>query len=239
MVWVGVFCAVAVASAASTLSGFGFALIATPLVAILVGPRPAVVGLSIVGIVLASQLWLRGRRSVDRGAVATIFVAALLGMPLGVLVLANASEDVLTALIGIAVIVFGLLLWRGVRVPAGPATEATAGFVGGVLSTSTGTNGPPIVIALASKDPTPTAFRSTISAIFLLQGCLAVVAFLLLRQVDREAISVAMAGLPGVILGLLVGERGFRSLEPHAFRRVVLAMLLASGVLALAGSLVR
>lgn len=238
MVWVGVFCAVSVASAASTLSGFGFALIATPLVAVLVGPRQAVVGLAIVGILLALQLWLRGRHQVERRPVATIVLAGFAGMPLGVLVLANADERVLTALIAVAVIVFGLLLWRGVRVPPGPATDATAGFIGGVLSTSTGTNGPPIVIALSSKDLTPPAFRSTISAIFLIQGCVSVLAFALVDQIDAEAVRVALAGLPGVAVGLAAGERWFRRLDALAFRRVVLAMLLLSGVIALIGAIV-
>ena len=54
-IWVGVFGVVALASAAQAVSGFGFALIATPLVAVLAGPREAVVGLTIVGLVLVAQ----------------------------------------------------------------------------------------------------------------------------------------------------------------------------------------
>jgi uncharacterized membrane protein YfcA len=236
-VWVGVFGAVALASAAQALSGFGFALIATPLVAVLVGPKEAVVGLTIVGPVLTTQLWLRDRGSVDRGAVGLITVAALVGMPIGILVLTRADERTLTALIALAVIAFALLLWRGLRVPARPATDAVAGFTAGVLSTSTGTSGPPIVIALSAKEMPPVPFRATISVIFLIQSGVALLAFALARQFDLDAVLVALAGLPGVLLGAFVGERGFRRLDPVAFRRVVLAMLLTSGIVALAGAL--
>ena len=52
----------------------------------------------------------------------------------------------------------------------------TAGFTGGILSTSTGTSGPPIVIALSAKQLEPAVFRATISAIFLVQGSAALVA---------------------------------------------------------------
>lgn len=232
-VWVGVFGAVAVASTAQTLSGFGFALIATPLVAVLVGPKEAVVGLTIVGPVLTTQLWLRDRGSVDRGAVGAITIAALVGMPLGILVLTRADERTLTVLIAIAVIAFALLLWRGLRVPDRPATDAVAGLTSGVLATSTGTSGPPIVIALSGKQMEPATFRATISVIFLIQSGVALLAFAFAGQFSQEAVLVALAGLPGVVVGALVGERGFRRLDHAAFRRVVLVMLLLSGVVAL------
>jgi uncharacterized membrane protein YfcA len=158
-------------------------------------------------------------------------------MPLGVLVLIRADERTLTVLIAVAVIAFAVLLWRGFRLPVRPATDAVAGFTAGILSTSTGTSGPPIVIALSGKEMGPPEFRSTISAIFLIQSCVALALFALTRQVTADAVSVALAGLPGVLLGSFSGERWFRRLDRAAFQKVVLAMLLLSGLVALAGAL--
>ena len=79
-VWVGVFGVVAVAAAAQAVSGFGFALIGTPLVAVLAGPKAAVVGLTMVGLVLVAQLALRGRGHVDRPTVGAVTVAAIVRM---------------------------------------------------------------------------------------------------------------------------------------------------------------
>jgi uncharacterized protein len=236
-VWIGVFGVAAIAAAAQAVSGFGFALIGTPLVAVLVGPKEAVVGLTMIGLVLVAQLSLRGRGHVDRPTVGVVTAAAIVGMPLGLVVLVLADDRVLTVVIAIAVIAFSLLLWRGARVPAGRGTDVTAGFTGGILSTSTGTSGPPIVIALAAKQLEPAVFRATISAIFLVQGAVALVAFALGGQITRDAVLVALAGLPGVIAGSLVGERGFRRLDAPTFRRVVLAMLFLSGFVALFGAL--
>jgi uncharacterized membrane protein YfcA len=56
-------------------------------------------------------------------------------------------------------------------------------------------------------------------------------------QITRDAVWVALAGLPGVILGSIAGERGFRRLDTRTFRRVVLGMLFLSGVVALFGAL--
>jgi uncharacterized protein len=158
-------------------------------------------------------------------------------MPLGLLVLVLADDRFLTFAIAVAVIAFSLLLWRGARVPAGRGTDVAAGFTAGILSTSTGTSGPPIVIALSAKQLEPAVFRATISAIFLVQGAAALVAFALGGQITRDAVAVALAGLPGVIVGSIVGERGFRRLDTPTFRRVVLGMLFVSGVVALFGAL--
>jgi uncharacterized membrane protein YfcA len=236
-VWLGVFGVVSLAAAAQAVSGFGFALIGTPLVAVLVGPKEAVVGLTMIGVLLVAQLSLRGRGHVDRPTVGVVTVSAIVGMPLGLLVLVRADDRVLTFAIAIAVIGFSLLLWRGARFPAGRGTDATAGFTAGILSTSTGTSGPPIVIALSAKQLEPPVFRATISAIFLVQGSAALVLFALGEQITREALSVALAGLPGVLVGSIVGERGFRRLDTPTFRRVVLGMLFLSGLVALFGAL--
>jgi uncharacterized membrane protein YfcA len=236
-VWLGVFGVVSLAAAAQAVSGFGFALIGTPLVAVLVGPKEAVVGLTMIGVLLVAQLSLRGRGHVDRPTVGVVTVSAIVGMPLGLLVLVRADDRVLTFAIAIAVIGFSLLLWRGARFPAGRGTDAVAGFTAGILSTSTGTSGPPIVIALSAKQLEPPVFRATISAIFLVQGSAALVLFALGEQITRDALSVALAGLPGVLVGSIVGERGFRRLDTPTFGRVVLGMLFLSGLVALFGAL--
>ena len=63
-------------------------------------------------------------------------------------------------------------------------------------------------------------------------------AFALGGQITSGAFGVAAAGLPGLILGAYVGEHGFRRLDAETFRRIVLAMLLLSGVVSLVGALV-
>jgi uncharacterized membrane protein YfcA len=158
-------------------------------------------------------------------------------MPLGLLVLERADERTLTLCIAVAVIAFALLLWRGLRLPERPATDAVAGFTAGILSTSTGTSGPPIVIALSTKDLLPAQFRSTISTIFLIQGAVSLIGFAAVGRITSDALSVALAAIPGVVVGSIVGERGFRRLDRERFRRVVLAMLLISGVVALIAAL--
>lgn len=236
MIWMGVFAAVAIAAAAQALSGFGFALIAVPVVAVLVGPKAAVVGLAVVGAFLVVWMTLRSAGTIDRRAVIVILASGVVGMPLGLLILERADERLLTAIIAVVVIAFAVLLWRGLRFPAGRATDTVAGFAAGILSTSTGTSGPPFVIALTNRGVEPDEFRRTLAVLFLVQSFLSLALFFVSGQVTRDAVQVALAGFPGLVLGWTAGERAFSRLSAEAFRRIVLAMLLLSGLVSLAGA---
>lgn len=236
MIWLGVSAVVALAAAAQALSGFGFALIAVPVVAVVVGPKAAVVGLTMVGVVLVAWMALRSAGTVNRRAVLLILASGLVGMPLGLVILERTDERLLTAIIAVVVIAFTALLWRGLRFPAGRPTDAIAGFAGGVLSTSTGTSGPPFVIALTNRGVAPDEFRRTLAVLFLAQGSVSLVLFALSGQVTRDAVHVAVAGLPGLALGWWVGERAFARIGAEAFRWLVLSMLLVSGLVSLAGA---
>jgi uncharacterized membrane protein YfcA len=239
LVYLGVALVVAVATCAQVVSGFGFALIAIPLVALLVGADAAVVGTTIVGPLLTTAVVLRDRTDIRRSSALTVTLAAFVGMPLGIFVLSRASDRALTTLIGAVVVAAGVALWRGLRVPAGRPTELVAGLLSGAFATSTGTSGPPLVIVFHSESFEPGEFRGTLSASFLAQSVVAIAAFWVSGHLTADAAKVAVASVPGLAVGWLLGERLFKGIEKERFRRLVLGMLIASGLVSAIGALVR
>jgi uncharacterized protein len=227
---------VALGAAAQAASGFGFALLAVPLLAILVGAKTAVVMTAVVSLGLQLTMALRDHAAIRRPTIVTMTIAALVGMPLGLLVLDHVNEQTLTVAIAVTVLGFTLLLARSVRVPAGVTTDAVAGFASGTISTSTGTSGPPLVIALHAREMVPVAFRATLAAQFLIQGTISVVAFALVGRVTSEIGRLTLASLPGLAVGWLTGQYVFSRLDPGRFRRVVLAMLAISALASLLGA---
>jgi uncharacterized membrane protein YfcA len=227
---------VALGAAAQAASGFGFALLAVPLLALLLGAKTAVVTAGVVSLGLQLTMALRDHGSIRRPTVVTMTIAALAGMPLGLFILERVEDRTLTIAIAVTVLIFTLLLARGARVPAGTAIDAAAGFTSGIISTSTGTSGPPLVIALHAREMTPLMFRATLAAQFLIQGTISVVAFALVGRITAEVGRLALAGLPGLALGWLAGDRIFARLDHDRFRRVVLVMLAISGLASFLGA---
>jgi uncharacterized membrane protein YfcA len=236
--WVAVAAIVAAAAVAQGLSGFGFSLISIPLLALVVPVKAAIVGGAVLGIVQSGLIVARDHRHVEWRSAGALVIAALAGMPIGLLVITRVREEALQVVIAVTVLIFTGLLWRRVRLPTDslPA-EVGVGFTSGVLSTSTGMSGPPLVIALQARGVPPSAFRATLATVFLSGSAISLLLFWSRGLVTADAVRVAAAGLPGLLIGILVGELAFRRVDHERFRAIVLVLLVTSAVLALIGAL--
>ncbi|HEY8473249.1 MAG TPA: sulfite exporter TauE/SafE family protein [Natronosporangium sp.] len=225
------FVIVLAAAAVQAVTGFGFALIAVPLLTLATEPRTAVVASGIAGLSMTVMAAIRERDHARWRVAGALLAAAALGMPVGLLVLRAAPERTLTALIGVAVVGCALPIWRGLRLPSNRPAVFGVGLVAGVLSTSTGTNGPPLVAAFQAMGFDPRTFRATLAAVFSGSGTLSLAGFFLAGQVTADAARVGLIGVPAVLLGWWAGNLVFHRIDPGRFRRVVLAALVAGGAI--------
>ncbi|HEX5594508.1 MAG TPA: sulfite exporter TauE/SafE family protein [Micromonosporaceae bacterium] len=218
---------------AQAVSGFGFALVAVPLLAAATDARTAVVVASLSSLGLTLTAAIRERAHVRWRAAGLVIAAAVLGMPVGLLILVFAPERLLAGLIAAVVLGCTLLVWRGVRFRTGAASVGVVGVLVGVLTTSTGTNGPPLVAAFHGFGFDPRTFRATLAATFAGTGVVGLAGFLLSGQVNTATLRIAAVTLPAVALGWWLGNRIFARVDPIAFRRIVLVGLMASSGAAL------
>jgi uncharacterized protein len=224
------FVVLAVGAAVQAASGFGFALAAVPLLAAVTDARTAVVGSSVAGLLLSIRAAVGERRQVGWRAASALTGSAALGMPFGVLVLRSLSQRALALLIAATVLGCVVLVWRRPELPSGSGPLVVAGLTAGVLTTATGTNGPPLVAALQAMRYEPREFRATLAAVFAATGVLGVAAFAVAGQITRPALLVGAVGAPAVLVGWEIGNVAFRRLGAGRFRTVVLALLVASSV---------
>jgi uncharacterized membrane protein YfcA len=227
------FTIVLLAAATQAVTGFGYALVAVPLLAAATDPRTAVVACSLTGIGLTLTAVVRERAHARWRTAGMLLGAAVLGMPVGLLVLWAAPERALTALIAVVVLGCTLLVWRDLRIGTGAATVGVIGVLSGVLATATGMNGPPLVAAFQAMGYDPRTFRATLAAVFAGTGVLGLAGFALTGELTADAGAVAAAGMPAVLLGWWAGDRLFSRLDPVRFRRLVLCALLVSAAVTL------
>jgi uncharacterized membrane protein YfcA len=236
--WSAIVVIVAAAGIAQGLSGFGFSLISIPLLALVVPVKAAIVGGAMLGLVQSGLIVARDHRHVEWRSAAVLVVAALAGMPIGLFVITHVRAQPLQIVIALTVLAFTGLLWRRVKLPTDSLpVEVGVGFTSGVLSTSTGMSGPPLVIALQARGVPPSAFRATLATVFVSGSAISLLLFWSRGLVSADALTVAAAGLPGLLVGILVGERAFRRVDHERFRAIVLVLLVASAALAFVGAL--
>lgn len=224
---------VAVAGFVSGLTAFGFALLAVPPLAMVLGPKDAVIVSLLVGGVATFGLAYRQRAHVVRPVAMRLVVGAALGMPLGLVVLVTVPADALRLTIAAVVLASVALLWRGAAIHGtGRRYDYAAGFTSGVLNTSVSTNGPPLVLVLQARCLDPDAFRGTLATVFVVSNVVAVALVVAAGQVTRALLVTALVSLPAMLAGWAAGVGLAPRLHPERFRSVVLGLLAVSAVVA-------
>jgi uncharacterized membrane protein YfcA len=229
---------VAMAATVQTVTGFGFALMAVPVLSLVIPPESAVVLSASLGLLTSSGQAVSERSHGDRPTIGRMLLGAAVGAPFGLLVLLVTTERQLRIVLVVVIAVFLVVNLRriGLR-QASSAVDLGAGAISGALNTALSTNGPPLVMALHVRHLTPSVFRATLSAVLAGSGVITVSLFALSGRYDRDVAVLFLASLPGLALGFAVGVRHRRRIPPARFRQLVLVLLAVTGAVALVGLL--
>ena len=235
--------AIAIALLASTcqsLTGFGFAPVMTPLLAIAWGVKPAVATSMVLGTVNLLLLLREVRGSVSIPRVSWLLLGFAAGVPPGVFLLERLDDDTLKAVVAATVIVASLLLYVSPRLGGDRDTLAGrlfAGAVSGSIGSSTSLSAPPIVLYLMGRGLDVPSFRATTLVFFLPSNVLIILALALVGRITGDVLLLSAAVLPSLGLGVVAGAWLRRRVRAERFRAVVLAVLLATSVAVLASAL--
>jgi hypothetical protein len=214
------------------ISGFGSGLVAVPLLALYL-PLQFVVPLILVVDFTASAVLSRGMRQHARwDEVRVLLPASAVGIILGVGLLINLPHQPLLTGLGLIVLLFGL---RSVFALHGERRVSRwwavpAGLTGGMIGALFGTGGPPYVIYLSHRLRHKSQLHATFSALFLIDGGLRLVTFIIAGLLLQDGIFMALlAALPLMALGLYAGLQVHISLSSAQMQRIIGGLLLVSG----------
>ena len=220
-----------------TLTGFGSALLAVPLLSILLGAKYAVPFIMVYEVLIDLMILGReGRRlGGDLAGAWPLLLAGLAGVPIGAEVLMAANDRLLKGGMGIALIVFSILLLRdlGPKLRRGGIASAASGLLAGFLCGSTGLPGPPMALLLRGQGFEKGEFRRLIVLFLTAVDLFAFGYFLWAGLINKEMLNNSLFFLPAMVLGFIAGGRAFGRVDEASFRRLTLGITLAAGVLLL------
>jgi uncharacterized membrane protein YfcA len=228
---------VCVAAFGQSVSGFGFALVAVPPLAVTLDAQTAVVTASMISLAMTSVTAVGERRHIQWEVTRALTVSAICGMPFGLLALNLLPSAVLTGVIAVVTLACTVLVWKNWRMPPTPVRVSLAGAASGLLLTATATNGPPLVAVLQAMGLDPRQFRATISAVFALGGIVGALGFAITGELDSHTATYLAVGLVAAALGGWAGNHTFGRIDTSQFRRIVLCALVLSSSVALVRAL--
>ena len=221
-------------------TGFGTALIMIPISTILVGVHLAIVASSILDTVAGGILFSHNPLPHCRRYWIPMAGGMVVGSVGGGIVLSFVPVEGFKLFLGIVIVFLGLwfLAGRGGKdessLPSNPpelaswgdiAVSTFSGFCGGLF----GISGPPIVYYLG-KRLAKRAFRSILVAVFLFGGIARLTTYTFTGILTFEAILLSIVSLPGLLVGLYLGNHLFVRIKEVWFSRFIGVILILSAV---------
>jgi len=215
------------------ITGFGSGLVAIPLLAHFL-PLPFVVPFMLVLDFSAAVTLLGGSglKRVNWDELKPLLPFGLTGVLIGVFLLVKLPREPLLIGLGLFVMVFGIrtLLHIHGDKPISRLWAIPAGLTGGTVGALFGTGGPPYIVYLTHRLREKAEFRSTFSALFMIEGGSRLAAFLVTGLLLQENMLTALLlALPVMALGLYLGHHVHLGISQRQLFRVIGLLLLGSG----------
>lgn len=215
-----------------TLTGFGSAMVAMALLPYWIGLLVAAPLVALIAATLEAIVLVRWRQALSWRAIRQISIGTLVGVPFGVLALSRVDATILLPILGAVIVGYSLYALMNWRLPqlndAGWAYGA--GLLAGVLGGAYNVSGPPVIVYGQCQRWSPAEFKGNLQAFFLLGDALVIAGHAIAGNLTRAVWENYLLSLPAIALGVLAGLALERFIQPGAFRRTALLLLIALGV---------
>ena len=225
---------VAAASFLGGVTGFGYSLVATPLLLLLGFDLPFVVTANLaVACITRITVAYRFRSDAKPGRAASLIAGSVPGLWLGAVVLTTVDVSTIKLGAGLVVMAAAVLLWRAVTAPPPrqlPGAPVAAGFAGGFLGAATSLNGVAPVLLLARDKAEPRSVIADLALYFVASNAIGLAVLLAEGALESEALWPAFVlWLPGSVAGNWAGTVVGPRLPELGFRRLTLAIVFVAG----------
>ncbi len=211
--------------------GFGEALIAVPLLALLMPVEVAAPLAVLVSITVAAVIVLEDWHKIQRGGAWRLVLSTLFGIPLGLLLLKAVPEAVVKAVLAVVILAFSAYCLAR-RTPAALHDDRLAwafGFAAGVLGGAYGMNSPPLVVYGTLRRWSAEHFRATLQGYFLPASVLGLAGYWLAGLWVPAVTRYYLLSLPVTGASIVLGRLVNRRLAGPSFLRYVHIALLVIG----------
>jgi uncharacterized membrane protein YfcA len=224
-----------IASIVSGLSGFAFTLIAFGFWLHVLPPSEAAPLSLLLGIVSQAYTTWRLRRGIRLDLLWPFVVGGLLGVPIGVPLLRIADPSHFRLGVGLLLVAYSLfMLLRPALAPVklgGRAADAAIGAVGGVLASAAGLTGAVPTMWCQVRGWPKCDQRGVYQPFILVIHSFAMIALGSGVMLTGAVLHDFTLSVPVMVVGTGLGLALYGRLNDAQFRRIILWLLLASGVL--------
>lgn len=222
-----------VASLTRSTFGFGDALVAMPLLALLIGVKSATPLVALIGLSNAILILVDSWNKLDFKAASKLLIGGIFGIPIGMYALIYAPESIIKGILGLLLIGFSVYNLAKPRLSPiqNDRWAYPFGFFAGMLGGAYNTNGPLAVVYGTLRCWPPANFRATMQGFLLPANFLITIGHGLNGLWTLQLGKFYLFSLPAVFAASYVGSLLNRKFEAERFTRMLFIILFFLGLL--------
>lgn len=215
------------------VTGFGGAMVMSPMLALLIGPQAAVLTALLLEGFAPLPLLPSAARMANWKVMRPIIAAAFVTAPLGGQLLAHVEASLMRKAIAVVVLSFVLVMLFGVRIRVRASSGARVGIgaLGGVLVGATSMGGPPVILYLMASGETLPVLRANLMVYVVAASFAGLAAMSITNVVDPKTVLMAITLAPVYLVSAWFGGRLFRYVNERLFHRVTLLLITFSAAI--------
>jgi uncharacterized protein len=226
----------------SGVSGFAMGLVVSGVWLHIIAPDQNALLIVLCGLVTqGSGIW-RVRHSMSWPKVLPFIIGGAIGVPIGTALLTMVNQETVRITMGVLLVLYSL--YGLLRPELGPVkgslpADVGVGVANGLIGGLTGLGGIAITIWCQLRGGPKDAQRAIFQPVMFMTFVMTALSLAVAGAYTVEAMKLYALALPALCVGIWCGIKLYGKLDDAAFRRVILILLLASGISLVVPSLLR
>ncbi|CCK80660.1 MULTISPECIES: sulfite exporter TauE/SafE family protein [Desulfobacula] len=215
------------------VSGFGSALVAIPLLSLLIDIKTAIPLCSLLSLIITTYMSVQLWKYFDRKKILPLCAGAIPGIISGATILKTVPSEMIQNLMGSLLIAYALYNLFFTVKPG--KIHYSWGYVSGFLSGSIGAafsaGGPPAIIYTTLNNWSKNEIKATLTGFFCFNSYMVVSAHIITGLTTATVGKYFLFSVPFVLLGTFFGSYCYRFFKKDIYLRVVFLCLVVMGII--------
>ncbi|WP_427127409.1 sulfite exporter TauE/SafE family protein (plasmid) [Priestia megaterium] len=221
---------VLVASLLQTSTGYGFSIVGTPFLLLIYPAHMAIQINIILSICLSAFMIFKIRKEIDKALLVRLIKGSVMGLIFGIFIYLFFDIQLLKMTVGALILFLTILLILKLTINRTQNKDFITGGISGLLTTSIGVPGPPLLLYFSGAGIDKTTLRSTTLAYYLFVYFVSLVMQISFGGTSKETWIFSLIAISPLFAGIMLGQLFFKWISQKVFRIITYIILMFTGV---------
>ena len=223
--------AIFVGSLVLVTAGFGIAIGSSPIMLLTVDPQSTVIVINTVSLLIFVLMIYQNKNHINYREMTVPVIFGLIGVPVGIYILANSNAAALRVSIALLIIFLGILLAFTPSISAirHKYTLWGAAFLVSVMITSTGIGGPIMAVAVLARNWDRDSIRGSLPYYYIFIETAAVIGYVITDLFDSERLILTGISVFPALLGFWLASILVNKINQTYYRNLILGIVICAG----------